>query len=87
MADLYRLSWEGVTPFGKGRQYFTPDAFIKTPLDSIPEECWHKTQRVAPLSDLEDQRDTLARWAATGEQPIRNVVCELAYVVAPGQPR
>ena len=80
---LYRLSWECVVPFGKGAQYFMGGGFAAqkfnpTPLASIPEECWHPTERVAPFSELVDQRDQLVKWAISEEQPIRNVKCELA---------
>lgn len=66
MADTFRLSWDMPSP-----GYALADAA------GIPDSEWRRIQRVGTSDDgILDQAATLARWAATGEEPIRDVVLE-----------
>lgn len=72
MADTYRLSWD-MPNFNQVAEWQARGVLAS----QIPDGDWHRTVRVAESDNgILEQAATLARWAETGEEYIRNVVLE-----------
>ena len=82
----YRLSWEMPTDhwlIAAIEAEHGKDVWPTYDWDSLGE--WKTTTAVFHDGARMDQYNTLKRWAATREQPIRNVVLEQREVIAPDE--